>query len=287
MGSSILLIGADSLMGKEIRDVYHLAPRLQLATAALDATAVFAASEEEIEVVAAVDDEMIADAAAVIVAANGEVAREKLRDCTAPIIDLTGAIEKPARAIPHAVAALLAEFIEHLEGYEPVTRVIATAFVPASEFGRAGINELQKQTVALLSFKPMPKELFDAQSAFNFLAVAKSQDSARRDMGTSPPVSLRVAQGPVFHGVCASVWVEFASRASVPKLIEHLKGEGVDVRDGDLDPPDNTGVAGMSGYSAGAIERDAMNGNAAWFWLAADNLRLRAELAVDAARELI
>mgnify|MGYP003329337892 CR=1 FL=1 len=287
MSNSILLIGADSLMGKEIREVYHLAPRLQLATAALDATAVFAASEEEIEVVAAVDDEMIADAAAVIVAANGEVAREKLRDCAAPIIDLTGAIEKPARAIPNAVAALLAEFLEHLEGYEPVTRVIATAFVPASEYGRAGINELQKQTVALLSFKPMPKEIFDAQSAFNFLAVAKSQDSARRSMGTSPPISLRVAQAPVFHGVSASVWVEFASRVSTPKLIAHLKGEGVDVRDGDLDPPDNTGVAGMSGYAAGAIERDAMNGNAAWFWLAADNLRLRAELAVDAAREVI
>jgi len=287
LGSSILLIGADSLLGKEIRDVYHLAPRLQLATAALDATAVFAASEEEIEVVAAVDAEMIADAAAIIVAANGEAAREKLVDCTAPVIDLTGGIDKPARAIPHATAALLTEFIEHVQAYDGVTRVIATAFVPASEYGRAGINELQKQTVALLSFKPMPKEIFDAQSAFNFLAVAKSQEDARRALGTSPPVSLRVAQAPVFHGLSVSVWVEFASRVSVPKLIEHLKEEGVDVRDGDLDPPDNTGVAGMSGYAAGAIERDATNGNAAWLWLAADNLRLRAELAVDAARELL
>ena len=43
-------------------------------------------------------------------------------------------------------------------------------FEPVSERGKAGIDELQKQAVALLSFKPLPKAVFDAQVSFNMLS---------------------------------------------------------------------------------------------------------------------
>ena len=41
--------------------------------------------------------------------------------------------------------------------------------LPASEFGRAGMDELHQQTVNLLSFQSIPRETFDAQLAYNLL----------------------------------------------------------------------------------------------------------------------
>ncbi len=43
-------------------------------------------------------------------------------------------------------------------------------FEPASERGTPGVEELQQQTVSLLSFKSMPKKIFDQQLSFNMLA---------------------------------------------------------------------------------------------------------------------
>ncbi len=40
---------------------------------------------------------------------------------------------------------------------------------PASEYGRAAMDELHQQTVNLLSFQTLPREQYDAQVAFNLL----------------------------------------------------------------------------------------------------------------------
>ena len=69
MAKSVLLIGADTLLGREVRDRYtvgDVGPRLQSATLEKDAAAVFAATEDEIEVVAAVDETMIEEATAIV-----------------------------------------------------------------------------------------------------------------------------------------------------------------------------------------------------------------------------
>ena len=44
---------------------------------------------------------------------------------------------------------------------------VVTAFEPASEHGRRGMDELHEQTVNLLSFQQLPKSVFDTQVAFN------------------------------------------------------------------------------------------------------------------------
>ena len=46
----------------------------------------------------------------------------------------------------------------------------ATVLEPASQFGRAALDELHQQTVTLLSFQSMPRELYDAQAAYNLLS---------------------------------------------------------------------------------------------------------------------
>src|SRR5438093_686256 len=108
----------------------------------------------------------------------------------------------------------------------------------------------------------------------------------RADTGVPMP-SLRLTQVPVFHGYSLSFWIEFEDSPDVVSLEEALSGDWVDVRAGDLEPPDNAGIAGQSGIAVGAIAHDRNNGNAIWLWLAADNLRLTAETAALIVRETL
>ncbi len=51
-----------------------------------------------------------------------------------------------------------------------VQRMIATVYEPASENGQKGMDELHEQTVNLLSFQDLPKNVYDIQVAFNMVA---------------------------------------------------------------------------------------------------------------------
>ena len=89
--------------------------------------------------------------------------------------------------------------------------------------GRAAVDELQQQTVNLLSFQPVPKDQFDAQTAFNLLpslgesaplSLADIQVRIQRDLraitGDRLPVPLlQVIQAPVFHGFTLSLFLDF------------------------------------------------------------------------------
>jgi aspartate-semialdehyde dehydrogenase len=327
LAKSVLLIGADTLLGREIRDRYAeagLAPRLQLATLEKDAAAVFAASEEEIEIVAAVDDSMLEDAVAIVAVnhAADALLRLEAAGIDTPVIDLTAALEtnpaavlraplfeaappqSPVHLVPQPGAWLLAQFLNDLHALHPVKSAVITLFEPASQSGRPAIDELQKQTVALLSFKPIPKTHYDAQLTFNILprtgedaTITLADREARicRELhqlvklhGAGLPVpSVRLVHAPSFHGYAASVWAEFATRPNVAAIVAGLKQEGVDVRDESLDPPTAAGAANLPGYAVGAIEADRHHPAAAWFWLAADNFRLPADVAIDILRELV
>jgi aspartate-semialdehyde dehydrogenase len=180
-------------------------------------------------------------------------------------------------------------------------------FEPASERGQAGIEELQQQTVSLLSFKSMPKKVFDQQLSFNMLArygedAPMPLDTAElrieRHLATllsrlpragAPPVmpSLRLVQAPVFHGYSMSLWVEFENSPGVEAVESALVDAHIDVRGSDLEPPTSTGAAGQSGISIGGVAMDRNAPQACWLWLTADNLRLAAENAVAVARQFL
>jgi len=258
----------------------------------------------------------------------GERAGESLR-----IVDLTGALEEhpaarlraplaepvpgpgslpgnsPAasaiQVIAHPAAIVLAKFLSTVARCSPIRSSQAHIFEPASERGRRGIEELQQQTVGVLSFQKLKTDVFDAQLAFNMLArygeeavepLEGVEQRIERHLasllapwpGVAMP-SLRLVQVPVFHGHSFSVWVEFdapsGTREFTKELVDALEWAGFDVRPGD--PPTNAGAAGESGISAGAISADRNNPRAFWFWLVADNLRLAAENAVAVAQELL
>ena len=144
-------------------------------------------------------------------------------------------------------------------------------FEPASERGQAGLTELQTQTVNLLSFKPLPKDVYDAQVGFNLLArfgeesVHSLEDvEARIDrhlatlllISTRMPMpSLRLVQAPVFHGYSCSVWIEFATAPGVDVLEEAIASAQIEVRRTEEEPPNNVGVAGEGGIECGRNSR--------------------------------
>jgi aspartate-semialdehyde dehydrogenase len=204
--------------------------------------------------------------------------------------------------IAHPAAILLAVFLVRLSQIAPIRRSVAHVFEPASERGQSGLNELQKQTVNLLTFQKLPKDVYDEQVAFNLLArygsearekVEKVEMRVEKHLATLlsinghlPMPSIRVIQAPVFHGYSVSLWVEFEKNPGVGALEQALGTAQIDVRGGELDPPNIVGYAGQSGISVGAIAADRNDPRAAWFWAVADNIRIMAENAVAVARSL-
>lgn len=203
----------------------------------------------------------------------------------------------------HPAAAALAFVLRRIHRQAPISSCVVHVFEPASERGQAGLDELQQQTVKLLSFQQLPKDVFDAQLSFNLLPrageAAPVQLQAVEDricrhlaslLAEPPPVpmpSLRLIQAPVFHGYSVSVWVRLVNNFGPAVLEELLQGEGIEIRAGNEEPPTNVGIAGQSGLSVGDIRADANDPHAAWFWLCADNLRWAAANAAELTRLLL
>jgi len=322
-----VLVGSETLMGREIRDLAGDLPvELRLVASEEDEAGTLTEQAGEAAVVGALEAESLSDAQLVFLAGSPESSRQAAQLAPrAVFIDLTGASEETPQArlrapmvepdgyqvppgavqvIAHPAAIAIALLLERLHAEHPVRRAVIQVFEPASERGKAGIDELHQQTVNLFAFKPLPKKIFDEQLGFNMLArygeeapVALEEAEARLErhlatllgMGDNPvPMpSLRLIQAPVFHGHSFSAWVEFDSNPG-PATIEEVLAEGlVDVREAGSDPPTAVGMAGQGGVAVGAVAVDRNHPAACWMWMVSDNLRLAAENAVAVARELL
>ena len=319
---TIALVGGDTLVGREVRDVIASSePALDLKLVAEidDETGALTEQGGEPTIVTGLSAASLHDAAAVILAGSPESSRKALEMGAARLIDLSYALEDHPQArlrapqaeprgyrapesavyvIAHPAAIALALFFNRLHPQHPIRRAAVHVFEPASERGNKGLDELQQQTVSLLSFKGLPKAVFDAQASFNRLArygeeapakLEEVEQRIERHLATllandsrAPMPSLRLIHAPVFHGHSFSIWAEFETNPGAAALEQALTAGNIDVGGADAEPPNNVGVAGQSGISLGAIEADRNVAKAAWFWMAADNLRLTAENAVAA-----
>jgi aspartate-semialdehyde dehydrogenase len=325
----VAIVGGDTLVAKEIRELLShspAAPRVQLISAAADGSAVLTGllSEEQVDPVVMVPlvAEQLEGAKVAFLAGSAASSRRTLKiqlEDGPRLIDLTGALEEQPQARlraptaeaarpagdPHiqvianpasiAITMLLAALARITE----LRRSIVHVFEPASERGQRGLDELQQQTVGVLSFQKLKRDIFDEQVAFNMLArygeeaeepLESIEQRVERHLASLlaaypavPMPSIRVVQAPVFHGHSFSVWAEFDEAPGVEAIAKSLANDGFDVR-GD-EPPTNVGVAGESGLAIGAIVEDRNHPRAVWLWMAADNLRLAAENAVAVAQE--
>lgn len=319
-----LLVGGETLLGKEINDLVEerkLPVVLRMAAGESKET-LLTAGEDEISVVEPLSAELLEDADVALLGGSVENNREALALARGlarrpAFIDLAGGFEdlpesllraplledgtlrkeKDALHVPaHPAAAALARLLLLLHQASPLKAAVATILEPASEYGKAGIDELHKQSLNLFNFQPLPKELFDAQASFNLLPrygdeakanLGKNQQRIERHLATLlgargvPLPSIRVVHAPVFHGYCLSVWAEFAgTRPTASEALEVLSGAGIDARGAETEPGSNAGVAGQSGITVSDLAEDRNSARALWLWAALDNLRTLADEAL-------
>jgi aspartate-semialdehyde dehydrogenase len=181
----------------------------------------------------------------------------------------------------------------------PVHSAAATIFEPASEHGRRGMDELHEQTVNLLSFQQLPKDVFDSQVAFNIISrygekslpTVESVERRviahfKRIIGERAPVpSLMLLQAPIFHAHGFSIYIELEKRVALGDFTQALSGEHVSITRLVEDSPSNVNAAGQDDILV-TIRRDVQHENGLWIWATADNLRLAGQTAVDCAAAL-
>lgn len=330
MPDAIALIGGETLMGRELRELLAASPlgeNVRMIAAEDNQSGVLSDLHSDPILLTALDATSLKGAGAVVLAGTPESTQHALRvNSGAPLVDLTHATEDHPHArlraplvephdfrvphdavqvIAHPAAIALALLISRVHEHYPIAQSLVHVFEPASERGLPGIEELQKQTVNLLSFQPLPKKVFDSQLSFAMLArfgeeahvrLEEVESRIERHLATllamntvAPPMpSIRLLQAPVFHGHSFSVWFEFEDAApSVEKLEELFRAEPFDLRDGASEPPNNVAIAGHGGVAIGAISPDRNRPNALWLWMASDNVRLAAENALAVVREVI
>src|SRR5262249_3870094 len=155
--------------------------------------------------------------------------------------------------IAHAAAIAVAVFLTRVAKAGAIRRSVVHVFDAASERGQRGLDELQQQTVAVLSFQKLKMDVFDAQLAFNLLArygqeamepLEGVEQRIERHLASLlaawpgvPMPSLRLIQAPVFHGHSFSAWVEFEENPGVEAISAVLGEGGIDVRS--EEPPSN------------------------------------------------
>jgi aspartate-semialdehyde dehydrogenase len=326
------LVGSESLMGREVRDLLgeaRLPVDLKLIAEAAEKAGTLTVVGDEPALILALEEQALREERIVFLAGSAASAQRALDLVAEPVvIDLTHTAEDHPRSfirapyvepdgfrappgavhsIAHPAAIAIAMVLQRLHAQYPVKRSVIQIFEPASERGSAGVEELQQQTVSLLSFKSMPKKIFDHQLSFNMLArygdeAPFSLESAElrierhlatllsRTAGTGaiPPMpSLRLIQAPVFHGYNISFWIEFEENPGTEAIESVLEDAHIDVRKSDLEPPTSVGIAGQSGIALGAVAMDRNAPQACWCWLVADNLRLAAENAVAVGSQFL
>ena len=208
----------------------------------------------------------------------------------------------PARIIASAYPAVivLSGLLLRLAKRFTPRNAVASVLSPASELGPRGIEELQKQTVNLLSFQKIPRNVFGAQLAFNLLAqlggkhaaeLADLEHRLRRQLrqylaNRVPMPAFRVFQAPVFYSLAVSLYVETEEPQPPEALAMALAGEHIHVRRRSEPSPSQVEAAGSSDILVDTIAVDADHPAGIWIWAAVDNIRLAAVNAVEIAESL-
>jgi aspartate-semialdehyde dehydrogenase len=211
-------------------------------------------------------------------------------------------LHTPAVVPAHPAALALALLMERLQHAGAIRQVSATVLEPASEYGRAALDELHQQTVSLLSFQSIPTQLYDIQIAFNTLGafgesakinLAQSEARVRRHYallsgGRLPELSIQLIHAPVFHGHTFSIAVEYERPITLQEVETSLSAPHVEVVQTDADAPGNLRSIGDKGISVRVRldEPSVAPSRRLWLWASADNLELSAMNAVECAQEL-
>lgn len=315
------IVGASTLLGKE------LAEQLTEATGAVWDLTLFDAEDASGQMSAAGDEALVIQALApgsfermdiVFFASDAATVGTHWKEAQASgagVVDLTGTLVKEAGAVvlaPNvapakidlsttlvvpagAASVMLAAMAVRLKERFGSAMLAATVLQPASEWGKAGLDEMHQQTVGLLSFQAVPKDVFDEQVAFNL--TTEVGEDAKGSLTTISAnierefallaegcqLALQLVQAPVFNGYTASVFVATDNDVSTEDVRTVLTGGPLHVVPDDEAAPSNLTASGQKQV----LLRVKKAGGGFWLWAAADNLAFAAENAVACATELV
>ena len=328
----IAIVGASTLVGRELKEALSESPLVAASFLLLDDDELQGQLDQvgdEIAIVQAIAPDAFERVDFTFFCGSEALTRRHWRDALrsgSTVLDLSGALDQetgvvvrapwldsgtaaidlftPAVVPAHPAALALALLLERLQHAAPLRIAFATILQPASEFGRAALDELHQQTVSLLSFQGIPRELYDTQAAYNLLAglgdAAKVSLSAveariRRQYaaltaGRGPALGVQVVAAPVFHGHTFSIAVELDHPVEISVLEEAMSGSHIDLVLEETDSPSNLAATGQNDVLVRlrpeAGPRNSTQITRLWLWAAADNLRLQAQNAVECALDL-
>jgi aspartate-semialdehyde dehydrogenase len=331
----IVIAGAASLRGKELAEALGDSSLAAADVRLLDEEVVagrLAAAAGEAAVIQSYSDDSFEDASVVFFAGSPAFTCaniERAIAARARVIDMSGAVGSRAGAVtwipaldsilpshlwsdgearrnaqvfssPDAgalvAASLAAAFTEW-----PGAKLSITLLRPVSERGQEAVEELEGQTVKLLSFQPLPKEVFDSQIAFNLCdrygdaSAEKLPDvqtetarsiRAALPSGVEPP-AVQIIQAPVFFGYAFSAFAEFDSAPDLTVIGSQLIAAGFQIRRDEEEAPSNVNAAGEVKPLLARLQRDANRANGVWLWGAVDNVRLAAANALAIAEKVL
>jgi aspartate-semialdehyde dehydrogenase len=335
--SRVAIVGASSLRGKELVTVLEErnfpSSNIDLLDTSLPAGTLTEAAGEP-TFIRALEAESFEGAQFAFFAGDAQEAAQNwtaAQRSGAMVIDLTGTLAAPAHAsgatawIPSLASVLpllpaakksasgaatysspnpsviIACMLGAALGKLSAQRITLLLFLPVSERDQAGVEELEAQTGALLSFREPAKPLFDAQVAFNLLPdygpaakfklsderTAVARQSAAYLAGRAPVPAIQLVQAPVFYGYSFAAFAEFSSRVAAEQLPSAFANLGVRIAAPDEPPPTNASVTGDAEIQLARIEPDPNVANGVWIWGVADGLRLAATNAVRIAEEIL
>jgi aspartate-semialdehyde dehydrogenase len=193
-----------------------------------------------------------------------------------------------AYAIPGPAAALLAAVVGPLHRVNLVESIDATVLLPASAWGRTGMDELSRQVVALFNAGTPPRKVFDGGLAFDLLPAVGAladdgwTDAERRTsrevqalLGAELPLAATLVGVPVFSGVSAEISVRAGKNVLLELVARVLADGGVRLpeRAGAKSLPRPRRVEGQPFVAAGRLRADPVDPTRVHLWASMDNLR--------------
>ncbi len=326
----VAIVGGATLKGKEVAEILDERNFPAADVRLLDddeSIGQLEATGDEINFIQSVRAEQFGHVDFTFFASDPECTRstwKRARDAGSAIVDLSGALEDEAGAqvrsswverergemwqpelqpgpcvVAHPAAVILALLLLRARKAGRIQDAAVTVFEPASEQGQRGMDELHQQTVNLLSFQPLPKEVFDEQVAFNM--VARYGPSSRLSLDLLEAhigrhyrkiagadvlqPALLLVQAPVFHGHAMAVFLEMEQPIDREKVSQALAGDHVTIASADSQPS-NVSTAGQPNILV-SVKNDSARPKGIWLWAVADNLRIAALTAVECAESMM
>jgi aspartate-semialdehyde dehydrogenase len=326
----VAIVGAGSLKGKDVAEVLERRNFPSSEIKLLDddeATGKLEALKDEVTFIQSIRSQQFDKVDFTFFASDADSTRrnwKQVSNAGSSIVDLSYALESEAGAVVRApwierqlgqnvtpelapvhvvaadpIAVVLALLILRVKAAIPVKRAVATVFLPVSEFGQKGMDELHEQTVNLLSFQQLPKDIFDVQVAFNLVSrygdkaistlssvtdrILRHYKKITADKAIVP--SVQIVQPPIFHGNAVSLNLQLESAADIAQISTAIAGEHISLTSTSEDAPSNVNAAGQGDILV-AVTPDAADANGVWLWAASDNLRIAASIGVELAESM-